>query len=470
MGFLQSVLGKWLVPDSKVILLQTLVNPMYPFTALGTNQLLDDLKESAFEESRLLAQTVKEQDIGLNKILDALKPKLVNGLSELADSGVLNKIRPLINLTIENVNDADYSEGPANTTLLGGQLKYDMVDLVEYDAHTKQVHHSSNRTQLGEFIDLLLSKKQANSSEELTDGDVIANVGSLIDKEDDKQEPAAAITVQPESNDVIVNRTAAAAAAVEFREMQSEQQSNRSEYDGLGDPSSRLNQTIADAAKSEDNHQIAPLDAAENSLQQPDQSNRTASISNASNGTESADEDDDNDGKPIVSLVICDDNNENCEEEELDTEYLNNKTSDGTEYNEPGKTPVKRPNKLRTALKKLLHLLKKVIERPTTYLYERIAWLGNIVVRDARLIAKMIRVLFGSRSTTCRHKFLCMFSSFISLHLPDFVKSNMPPTLENYYFMLLEGANKYEFLNALISGYVGFDCNEFYSGDRRCLE
>jgi hypothetical protein len=46
----------------------------------------------------------------------------------------------------------------------------------------------------------------------------------------------------------------------------------------------------------------------------------------------------------------------------------------------------------------------------------------------------------------------------------------MPTQVENYYFRIMEAANRHEFLNALVTGYIGFDCNDFYTDDKRCPE
>lgn len=86
----------------------------------------------------------------------------------------------------------------------------------------------------------------------------------------------------------------------------------------------------------------------------------------------------------------------------------------------------------------------------------------NVFVRDTRIVWNMAKSLVGIRSSTCRYKFLCLFSSFFSLHTPDYFKSNMPTQVENYYIKITEAANRHEFLNALVTGYIGFDCEEFY--------
>ena len=462
MGVLQSVFGKRIVPDSKVIYLQTLFNPLHPLTV--GNKLLNDLKETTVDESRLLAQTAKDENYGLDTILDKLKPKLVDGLSELADSGVLDKFKPLINLTVENVVDMDYSEGPANSTLLGGELKYHLVDLVDYDSYTKQVHHS-NRTyhsktnELGEFIDLLLSKRQVNSSQEFGEfaGDVVANGSSLIDKADDKQttshKPDNAVETQEPA--ITVSNDAANRTAAEFREMQSEHQSNHtSKYDGLSDS---YNQTAPNAAQSEGSHQLINILIKDGDEQQPHQSNRIASSPSGSNSTDNFD-------TPIVSVVTCDEYGKNCKEEEIEENPLTNETH----YDEPIKQPVKRPSRVRLVFKKLLNCLKNLIEKPVAFLNETVNWLKDLIVRDARLISRMIRTLFAARSQTCRHKFLCLFASFFSSHTPDFVKANISSAVEGYYFSFLDAANQYESLSALLYGFVGFDCNEFYSDDKHC--
>lgn len=421
--------------DSKVLLLQTLVNPMYPFTY--GRKLFDEMNS----ESRLLAQTAEqENNDDLNLILDTLKPKIVDGLSKLADSGLLNQI------------SMDYSDAPANSTLLSDELRYDLVDLVDYDSYSKAQHSNRTHGQPNE-----LGKKQANSSQELAGDDKLTSHKS---ENAVKPPQKPAVTIQL---DDVFNRT-----AVEFREMQSEQRSNSADdgYIRLSNESNNSNQTRPDAPQSNGDHPDRPVGA----IVEQDLSNKTVSESASSdlNSTGLASNDLVDLDKPIVSLVICDDDGKNCKEEEIDTEFLNGKPTNETEYSEPSKQVAKRPDYVRTALRKLFNRLTGLSERPVSFLKESLISLKDVLVKEFRLISRMIRVLFGSRSPTCRHKFLCLFSSFFSLHTPEFVKTNMPITIENHYIQIMEAANRYESLNALVSGYAGFDCNEFYSGDQRC--
>ena len=434
MGALQSVFGKWLVPDSKIFLLQTLVNPMYPLTY--GRKLFDDLKEAEMNsESRLLAQTAeKASDYSLDLILDSLKPKIVDGLSELADSGLLDQVRPLVSLSVENLNGMDYGVAPLNSTLLSHEIKYDVVDLVDYESHTMQrlnrTRVKSNGEMFDEFIDRVLSKKQVNSSQELDAADVLANGGSSIDKEGDEVEPSREPAITIVQSDDASNRT-----AVEFRE-------------GEQEISYSVDQ---------------PTSAAE-------QSNRTEVASSVSTDLASNDDGLVDLDKPILSLVICDDEGKNCKEEEIDDEFLNGKPTNETQYSEPNKQQVaiKRPGFVRTVIRKVISRLTALSERPVAFLKETFISVREVAVRESRLIWRMLRVLYGSRSPTCRHKFLCMFSSYFALHTPEFVKTNMPTSIENYYIQIMEAANRYESLNALVSGYAGLDCNEIYSDDQRC--
>jgi len=497
MGGLQYVFGTTLIPHSKVFFLQTLVNPFYPFTY--SKQLVDDFKETAHAASSINSASesaeYEENDYGLSDILDVLKPKLVDGLSELVDSGLLEKLHPIVNLTVETSNnDNDNEQASSHPQETHSKVAYDFVDLNEF----KKYYYKANSSfEIDPILDVLLNKRKVSS--QIDDAakldDVTTKLGSLIDKEE--QEPNKSL----DKSHLLVRDNM---TTIEFRESK---QSNISEElnvnqvisqvgdvkyeilpkivpqtaDSTSKDNTQLDKKNEDKTQqTKEDNELKSKDGQSEHVQMnnnnqtiiyDDRKNQTderllePNVDNKINKTQYLHDDLDLD-KPIVSLLSCD--GDQCEEEVLHkpTSELTN----GTQSYEPNKELSKPTGNFTTDFKRLAKLIANgLIIKPATFVKDRLVRLGSIIKRDIRLLFKMTQAMFGFVSSTCRYKFLCLASSFFSLHTPDYVKANMPTAVENYYITIMEAANRHEFLNAIVTGYVGFDCNDFYA-DKRCPE
>ena len=464
MRTLQIIFGKTLVPDSSIIFLQTIANPFYPFTSISKS-FMNGLKNTDAEFDSKLVQSDND-DIILEDILQLLKPKIVDILSDLANSGVLDKIHPIVNLTIESASQ-DYDSKNGYLTNVNNSIAYDLIDFSRFNkTKYKDEPYELNYPMINPMLSDLLTKKQINLTEEValfnstsnsTSNDVIAN-SSLIDKEEEFKKQDKSLSVKEEDK-------------FEFRGLNV--QLNETDFLNLNQTDNLLNQLNSQTNQTnqtnqaENENQIAN-EQAQLDNNQASQLNETE-INGKLNNTEYAFDDSSDLDKPIVSLVTCDGNK--CKEENLE-EFLN-RPMNKTDYKEKPTADANSTNKTSNTTNEIsnLGLLKNnLIVKPAVYIKESAIRLAEIIKRDLHILFKMAQSLIGITSPTCRYKFLCLFSSFFSLHTPNFLKSNMPKLVENYYLKIMEAANRHEYLNALVTGYLGDQfCHENYI-DKRCPE
>jgi hypothetical protein len=81
---------------------------------------------------------------------------------------------------------------------------------------------------------------------------------------------------------------------------------------------------------------------------------------------------------------------------------------------------------------------------------------------DVRLLYQMTRTLLGVTESTCRYKLACLSSHFVAMHVPAFVRNNIPTSGEQLYVNLIEAASQSEMLNAFLTGIMRFDCDDIY--------
>lgn len=489
-GF-QTIFGRPLITDSGVVFLQTLVNPFYPFTY--GKKLINELKETQ-QQAASSSVVVQSVNNGINDILEVLKPKIIDGISELADSGLLKELHPIVNITIKINNEYhDKEESPRKST-----IAYDLIDFDEFNKHHQQsnssnksdpisddhpssVHHQpSNSSNKSDAIsDHLPSKIEINSTIheiEYNNATVYPDDetthSSLIDNE---QLESTQSNQQHDIEEEIADKSHQTTYSVaEFRESKLmsknlELNGNQADVSQVGDLKYEILPDKAPIDKSDD----APIvDKTTEHLQTTYQTSQTNNQTNQMENPSSILNDKLNNkteymhgedlDKAIISLISCD--GDKCVEEILDSPH------NRTQAYQSNKELVKPMANFANGFKKVMNKLRTdLIVKPAYYVKERLVSLNNLIKRDLHLLFKMAQAIFGSVSSACRYKFLCLFSSFFSLHTPNFVKSSMPTRVENYFFNVIESANRNEFLNAIAIGYVGLDCNDIYA-DNRCPE
>jgi len=486
LGGLQGVFGKFLVPDSKIFFWKTVANPFRPY-AEGT-KLYHETRFDPFASSRFKQSN---DDILLNSILEALKPKLIDALTEIADSGILQKLHPIVNLTIEAMEEnesPDFSESKNhNQYHLNKSVSYDLVSYEDYHKYYKNSGYEAH--ELHPILNsvttsVIVGKRAKNITQEFDKSsnqsvDAITN-SSLIDNL--KQEPIILSKQDNTSQHVLHDQ-------VEFRNSNFSNNAihNDSTIETVADQSitqtsinitsvsvesseGQATETPINKGVSEDDSKIVNLPTVLPNTNQTVEleSNQTIAGDDAKkfdNNEYSVDNNNQTEiEKPILSLLSCD--GDKCEEEF----WQRPKNGSKPNYEDPKPDLSKPSGNFTTDVKNFFFVVNDgLIVKPALFIRDGFVRFGKLIKRDLRLLLKMIQAVISSYKQTCRYKFLCLFSSFFSLHTPDFVKKNMPTQVENYYIKIMEAANRHEFLNALVVGYIGFDCNDFYV-DPKCPE